>query len=393
MARQKISEHKAKVLVSKALGIDYIGWSIDLSKSLEEQTSTIGGSDKYVVKVDQGIKGRFKKGLVVLDLSVNEIKGAISNLHERGYAFFIVEPQYDHDSSEEKYLAISYDRTDKALSYSAHGGIDIEANTSTIKTRNIDDATDLEVLARETGFSVEQLNKLIQLFDQNFATLLEINPYLISDQGLQLLDLAIEVDDAGSYFVDTWSHDDFRRSSSKELTDEESFVHELDDNSPASLKLEVLNPDGSIFLLLSGGGASVVVADEIYNLGLGKELANYGEYSGNPNTEETYLYTQALIKLLLKSKASKKVLFIGGAVANFTDIANTFSGIIKAIDEMHESMSEQGVKVYVRRGGPRQEIGLAKIKQALDKYEILGAVHDPSTPLTEVVGEAVGSIQ
>jgi ATP-citrate lyase beta-subunit len=92
---------------------------------------------------------------------------------------------------------------------------------------------------------------------------------------------------------------------------------------------------------------------------------------------------------LLASKAPKKVLLIGGAVANFTDIANTFSGVIQAIDAKAAELKKQGVKIFVRRGGPRQEIGLAKIEAALRQHGLLGAVYDPSRALTAVVAEAV----
>jgi ATP-citrate lyase beta-subunit len=153
-----------------------------------------------------------------------------------------------------------------------------------------------------------------------------------------------------------------------------------------------LNPDGGVFLLLSGGGASVVVADEVYNQGYGRQLANYGEYSGNPNQEEAEQYTSAVLSLLLKSKAPKKVLFVGGAVANFTDIANTFAGVIAAIDMVAEQLHDQGVKIFVRRGGPRQEIGLAKIEACLQRHGILGAVHSPETALTDVVAEALKEV-
>src|SRR5207302_6008598 len=129
-------------------------------------------------------------------------------------------------------------------------------------------------------------------------------------------------------------------------------VQELNKKSQASFSLEVLNREGSIFLLLSGGGASVVVADEIYNAGRGNELANYGEYSGAPNREETYLYTQQLLKLLLNSSAAGKTLIIGGGVANFTDVRITFEGIIDALREVESQLRKQHVQVYVRRGGP-----------------------------------------
>jgi len=36
--------------------------------------------------------------------------------------------------------------------------------------------------------------------------------------------------------------------------------------------------------------------------------------------EETYIYTQNLLNLLLQSQASPKILIIGGGVANFTEV-------------------------------------------------------------------------
>jgi ATP-citrate lyase beta-subunit len=80
-------------------------------------------------------------------------------------------------------------------------------------------------------------------------------------------------------------------------------------------------------------------------------------------------------------------------VANFTDIAKTFAGVIKAIDEVKDELKVQNVKVFVRRGGPNQEIGLAKMEALLTRANLLGAVHDPATPLTVAVGEALQEIK
>ena len=38
--------------------------------------------------------------------------------------------------------------------------------------------------------------------------------------------------------------------------------------------------------MVAGGGASVVYADTVADYGMGHELANYGEYSGAPSTQE-----------------------------------------------------------------------------------------------------------
>jgi succinyl-CoA synthetase beta subunit len=74
----------------------------------------------------------------------------------------------------------------------------------------------------------------------------------------------------------------------------EARVAELDEATGASLKLTVLNPRGRVWLMVAGGGASVIYADTVGDLGCAAELGNYGEYSGGPNTAETYqVCTQA----------------------------------------------------------------------------------------------------
>jgi ATP-citrate lyase beta-subunit len=385
MPRRKLSEYRAKKLITTALGQPYVGWSVHGA----DETSGVKGYDTYVVKVDQAVKGRFKKGLVLLGVVQTDITSAVKALEQKGYNSFLVEPEAAHNQAEERYISLAYDRDGYRFMCSRAGGVDIEQHADTIKTFEINDTLDWGALAATTGLSEDALRQLLLLFEANFFTFLEINPYLIVDGKPRILDAAIEVDDVGQYFVDSWKENDIRSPRISAVTHEEEVVKRLDANSPASFNLSVLNPNGSVFLLLSGGGASVVIADEVHNLGLGKELANYGEYSGNPNMDETYSYTSQVLKLVIASKAKKKVLFVGGAVANFTDIANTFAGIIKAFDEYGAELKKQGVKVYVRRGGPRQEIGLTKIKIALEKYGLFGGVYDPKTSIPEALHEAL----
>lgn len=395
MPRKKLSEYRSKKIIYKTINTPYTGWPISTAQPLDEQLDVIPDDIvTFVVKVDQGIKGRFKKGLVLLDIKKNDLKKAVQTLNSKGYEHFIVEPQVTHHDNEERYLSISYQRSGATLNYTKHGGIHVESHTDTMLHVSLDAATNWQELATETGFTEWQLQDMWRTFQDSYMTLLEINPYIVTNDAVKILDTAIEVDDAGAFYTtDTWSEKDFRRATSRQLTKEEQTVIALGEKSPASFKLEVINPDGSVFVLLSGGGASIVAADEIYAAGKGKELANYGEYSGNPNTEEAYIYTKAVLSLLCKSTASQKVLIIGGAVANFTDIANTFTGVIQAIDEVARELQKQGVKVFVRRGGPRQEIGLAKIKAALEKHGLLGAVHTPKTPLPTVIHEALEEIR
>lgn len=390
MPRRKLSEFRSKSIINKALELDdYSGRPIDTKMPLPAQLKGLNKNDTFVVKVDQGIKGRFKKGLVVLNVNHAKLPKSIKQLGDKGYHWLIVEPMVPHDDTEEQYLVLSRDKRGVSLAHSKLGGIDIESHTDRIETQVLSSDTDWKELAHRSGIQETQLQALLSVFEKEYISFLEINPYVVTRGALRILDLAIEVDDAGGYFATQWTESDFRRSSEQALTAQEQTVLKLGEKSPASYKLDVINPDGSVFLLLSGGGASIVVADEVYARGYGKQLANYGEYSGNPSTEETHIYASAVLQLLLTSKARKKVLFIGGAVANFTDIANTFTGIIQAIDDVAAQLQKQKIKIYVRRGGPRQEIGLAKIEAALTKYGLLGAVHSPDVQLTTVVDKAL----
>ena len=108
----------------------------------------------------------------------------------------------------------------------------------------------------------------------------------------------------------------------REMSKEESYIAELDAKTGASLKLTVLNSQGRIWTLVAGGGASVVYADAIASAGFSDELANYGEYSGAPTETQTFYYARTVLDLMLRAPMHPegKVLFIGGGIANFTNV-------------------------------------------------------------------------
>lgn len=383
MSRRKLAEYYSKIIVNTALGIQYTGWRVDY-ETFKSDVAKVTNKGTFVIKVDQAVKGRFKKGLVALDVGRTDIDARIEKMHKKGFDHFLVEPHLKHEDSEERYLSLLRTKQGIEMNISSMGGVDIEGNHDTLESLVVSESTDWKVIAKKTGWDEENLKRLTKIFDDNHFTFLEINPYILSASGPLLLDLAVEVDDAASTLSNTWTLSDLRTPPRK-LTKEEQAVAALGDSSPASFSFQIINPDGSIFVLLSGGGASVTVCDEIYSAGHGNALANYGEYSGNPTTEETYIYTSAVLQALLRSKARKKTLFIGGAVANFTDIAKTFAGITKAIDEYGKRLQDQGVRVVVRRGGPNQEMGLRNMREVLDKYGLTADVYDQSTSIDTAV--------
>lgn len=389
MARKKISEFRAKSLLYQDLQIAYSGLSINVNmSSWEEKISTLSPTQKFVVKVDQGIKGRKKKGLVTLDRSPSEVISDIKNLVEKGFRSFIVEEFVENEGYGEHYLAIMRMREGVVLWYSKMGGIDIEAHPESI-TKVLVSGESIDTVASDLSLEKNILVSLLESFDRYHFSYLEINPLVIKDRSFFFLDTAVEVDTAGEFFVnESWDETDFRDFTKNEKTPEELVIEELKRNSPSSFSFQVINPNGGIFLLLSGGGASLVTADEVFQLGEGGNLANYGEYSGNPNQEETYIYVKNVLSLLLKSEAPKKALIIAGGVANFTDVRVTFKGVIQALSKVADNLKEQNVKVFVRRGGPHQNEGLALMREFLEKNDLYGFVSGPEMVLTDIVQKA-----
>ena len=183
-----------------------------------------------------------------------------------------------------------------------------------------------------------------------------------------------------------WGDIEFPAPFGRELTPEEKYIKELDEKSGASLKLTILNPKGRVWTMVAGGGASVIYTDTIVDLGYGKELANYGEYSGNPTTDETYEYAKTILDLMTREKDPRgKILIIGGGIANFTDVAKTFEGIVKAIREYKDKLKEHNVKIYVRRGGPNYQEGLKMMRELGEELGIPIEVYGPELHMTRVV--------
>merc|ERR1712048_125569 len=159
----------------------------------------------------------------------------------------------------------------------------------------------------------------------------------------------------------------------------------------ASLKLTILNIHGNVWTMVAGGGASVVFADTVCDYGYGKELANYGEYSGAPSTEETYLYAKTLLSLMTRYKRDEEnYLLVGGGIANFTDVNATFKGLIKALDEYQDELKAHKVQIWVRRAGLNFIEGLKNIKTKVTGMGLPIHVYGPETPATLIVPMALG---
>ena len=327
MARVKISEYRAKKLI---LGDTYPGVSVtaDLGK--------IPASGKWVAKVDQGVKKRAKQGLVAIG-GKSVLAKVINGWKKKGYARFLIDPFVAHRPEDERYISLERIRDGIRVLYSKEGGVDIESNPEAIQKFTIRNGKDIVAITEKTGVPFQFLHELVETFNDDFFSFIEINPLVVLKGKAIPLDAAGLVDGTASFFVNgRWSESDLVRQGTKHVR--ERRVEELAATTPAALSLRVLNPNGSVFFLLSGGGGSVVIADEASLRMKSDAIGNYGEYSGGPTREETYLYAKEILELMLSSKAKKKALVIAGGVANFTDIKQTFAGIVDALSDASPSL-------------------------------------------------------
>ena len=217
---------------------------------------------------------------------------------------------------------------------------------------------------------------------------------MVTRDSITPLDLTAKLDDTAEFESgEKWGKIEFPAPFGRTLTKEEAYIEQLDSQTGASLKLTILNPEGRVWTMVAGGGASVIFADTITDLGFMNELANYGEYSGDPSEEFTYLYAKTIIDLMTRKVNPKgKFLLIGGGIANFTDVAATFKGIIRALTEYQKKLRENRVKIYVRRGGPNYQEGLGQMRALGEKIGIPIEVYGPETHMTKIVSIALKGV-
>lgn len=85
-----------------------------------------------------------------------------------------------------------------------------------------------------------------------------------------------------------------------------------------------------------------------------------------------------------------KVLIIGGGIANFTDVAATFTGLIQALEQYQDDLKLHKVAIWVRRAGPNYQSGLSLMRRCQESTGLDIKVYGPETHITAVVPLALG---
>jgi succinyl-CoA synthetase beta subunit/citryl-CoA synthetase large subunit len=348
-----------------------------------------------LLKAQIPIGGRGKAGGILECESGAEATAKVGELlsrEVRGYRSKRLLAEEKIEVQQEFFIAISYDTVAKSplVIFSQEGGMDIEELA----------ARHPEKVAKE-WFSVGKafppyrareflseagitgrlllglggvLSTMANIFLDYDATLLEINPLALNREGkLVALDCHMEIDeDALFRHKDMAAGEEEKRYEGGRVPSEfEKKAAEIDNLDHRGVAGRVIEFDGTLGLIIGGGGASLTAFDAVQQHG-GKP-ANYCEIGGNPSVFKV----KELTKHLLSKPGVEKVAVIMNVVSN-TRVDLVARGVVKGVLEAGKVPSET-VAVF-RVPGACEEEGF----KILNKYGV------PYCDRTVSIDEAAG---
>jgi len=361
-----IHEYQAKELLAQ-FDVPVPRGSLALSADEAVEAARELGGSVWVVKAQIHAGGRGKAGGVRVCRALDEVRAAASDLidsmmvtkqtGEAGKQVRKVYVEEGMDIDHEFYLSLLVDRETETVSFvvSPSGGMDIEhvaqvtpekiltvaVNSETGVTDSM--ATEMdeflglrEDVRAEFG---ELIRNLYRLFLERDASLLELNPLVLTGDGHFALDAKISIDDNALY-----------------RQQDVVAMRDLDEGDPreteaAKSGLNYIALDGNIGCMVNGAGLAMATMDIIQLKG--EKPANFLDVGGGVTVEAV----REAFKLLFTDDHVKAVLVnIFGGIVRCDIIAN---GLLEAI-----KTHPMRVPVVMRLVGTNEEEGRKLIHDA-----------------------------
>ena len=383
-----IHEHQAKDLL-KEFGAP-VSRGVTIFNT-EEIASKIKDLDfkEFVVKAQIHAGGRGKAGGVKLVKNKSDLKKEVELMfgktlitHQTGPKGKEVKRVYVEEASDietELYLSCVIDRASSKIAFisSTSGGMDIEKvaketpnKISTVKfefktelsEQNIKEIlNNLKLNTENFNQAKKVVNAIYQILIKKDATLIEINPLIITKEGeIKCLDAKINFDDNAI----------FRRPEIhklRDLNEEDAKEIEASKNDLAYIKL-----DGSIGCMVNGAGLAMATMDIIKLYG--SEPANFLDVGGGASKEKV----SAAFKLILSDKNVKGILInIFGGIMRCDVLAQ---GVVEAAKE-----TKLSVPLVVRLAGTNYEKGNKILENSNLKILSADDLNDAAKKIVEAV--------
>jgi succinyl-CoA synthetase beta subunit len=383
-----IHEYQAKALL-RDYGVSVLRGQIAYTPEEAEAAARALGGPLWVVKAQIHAGGRGKGGGVKLARSVEEVR----QLANQMLGMTLITPQtgpdgrqvrrvYVEDGCEiarELYLGAVIDRGASRVTMmaSTEGGVEIEEVAARTPEKIIKVAIDpaigfqgfhgrqlafgLGLKDRQIGKAVSFMRGLYQAFTESDASLVEINPLVVTASGdLVALDAKMNFDSNALY----------RQPKVTELRDlDEEDPHEIE---ASRHDLNYIKLDGNIGCMVNGAGLAMATMDIIKLYG--GAPANFLDVGGGATKERV----TAAFKLLLSDPKVEGVLVnIFGGIMRCDVIAE---GVVAAARE-----TNLGVPLVVRLEGTNVELG----KQILSES---GLAITPAADLDDAAEKVVAAV-
>ncbi len=333
-----------------------------------------------VIKAQVLVGGRGKAGGVKLAKNNEDVArygAAILGMDIKGLFVEKVLVAEAIDIESEVYLGLTIDRKTKSIivMVSKEGGVEIEEvakqNPKAILTFSIDVEIGMtSFMARKIAFSLfnqpelvkqmtQLLKQLYQVFIEHDASLVEINPLVITgNQALLALDAKMDIDDNAIYRqidiakLNPPTHDEVIEQDAKKKG------------------LTYIALDGNIGCIVNGAGLAMATMDVIHYFG--GNPANFLDIGGSSNPQKMIDAMQ-----LLTSNPKVEVIMINifGGITRCDDVAN---GLVTALNQMNIH-----VPIVIRLSGTNAEAGLEILKQ-LD-LPIVGSLSEAAQEAIRIV--------
>lgn len=355
----KIHEYQAKEILAR--------YEIPVTKEIlcytveEVQAAANQLGFPAVVKAQVLTGGRGKAGGVKLVRNADEATaaaGKILGMDIKGYIVEKVLVAQGVSFISEIYAGITIDRNTKSAVFmvSREGGVEIEEvakeNPDAILKFTIDpDLGMAPFLARKIAFAlfddlklvnqaIDLFQKLYKVFVQTDASLVEINPLVITSDGkLLALDGKMNFDD-NALFRQPYVH------SLNEPTEDEKKEIDAKDKGLSYIRL-----DGTIGCMVNGAGLAMATMDMIKLYG--GEPANFLDIGGSSNPQKVI----DAMNLILSDKSVKVVMInIFGGITRCDDVAK---GLIAALEQIKIK-----IPIVIRLSGTNSKEGLEILKSA-----------------------------
>jgi succinyl-CoA synthetase beta subunit len=385
----KIHEYQGKELLGK-YGVPVPRGIVARSPEEAYQAAKELGTEVVVVKAQIHAGGRGKGGGVKLARSADEAQdiarqmlGMKLKTHQTGpegqeVRTLLVEEGLPID--KEFYLGVVLDRQTgrPVFMASSAGGMDIEEVAATEPEKILKETIDPAVgfrpyQARKLAFGlglpselISQAAKFMQslysAYEQMDASLLEINPFLLTkDKRLIALDAKVNFDDNALF-----RHQDF--PALRDLNEEEPLEIEA-----SKFDLNYIKLDGNIACMVNGAGLAMATMDIIKLAG--GEPANFLDVGGGASQQRV----EAAFRILLADPNVRAVLInIFGGIVRTDMVAR---GVIEAVKAIGVS-----VPVVVRLEGTNVEEGRRLIAESGMNFTVASGMKDAAEKVVALAG-------